>query len=57
MEDTLPEAVPLEENAHTLHCGDCRACMAACPNHAIDEAGFHREKCIRNWMMSGKPIP
>ena len=50
MEDTLPEAVP-------LHCGDCRACMAACPNHAIDEAGFHREKCIRNWMMSGKPIP
>ena len=57
LEDTLPGAVPLEDAAHTLHCGDCRACMAACPNHAIDEAGFHREKCVRNWMMSGKPIP
>ena len=57
LEDALPEAVSLEEEPHALHCGDCRACMAACPNHAIDEAGFHREKCIRNWMMSGKPIP
>ena len=57
LEDTLPETIPLEEAPHALHCGDCRACMAACPNQAIDEAGFHRERCIRNWMMSGKPIP
>ena len=57
LEDALPETVSLEDAAHTLHCGDCQACMAACPNHAIDEAGFHRERCIRNWMMSGKPIP
>ena len=57
LEDALPETIPLEEAPHALHCGDCRACMAACPNQAIDEAGFHRERCIRNWMMSGKPIP
>ena len=57
LEDTLPGTVALEKTPHTLHCGDCRACMAACPNHAIDEAGFHRERCIRNWMMSGRPIP
>ncbi|MGN0745765.1 MAG: 4Fe-4S double cluster binding domain-containing protein [Aristaeellaceae bacterium] len=57
LEDVLPGAVALEETSHTLHCGDCRACMAACPNHAIDEAGFHRERCVRSWMMSGRPIP
>lgn len=47
----------LEETPHGLHCGDCRRCMAACPNHAIDEDGFHIERCIRYWMMPGKPVP
>ncbi len=47
----------LEEENHALHCGECRRCMAACPNHAIDEAGFHIERCIRYWMMPGKPVP
>lgn len=47
----------LEVENHALHCGECRNCMAACPNHAIDEDGFHIERCIRYWMMPGKPVP
>ncbi|MGN0779991.1 MAG: 4Fe-4S double cluster binding domain-containing protein [Aristaeellaceae bacterium] len=57
VDDAWPDVTPLEPEIHALHCGHCRACMDACPNHAIDEEGFHRERCIRNWMMSGKPIP
>lgn len=57
LEETCPDPVPMAAEDHGLHCGSCRACMAACPNSAIDEEGFHRERCIRNWMMSGKPIP
>ena len=57
LEETLPDRIRMEDVAHGLHCGACRACIAACPNGAIDEDGFHREKCLRNWMMSGKPVP
>lgn len=53
----LEQAVGLENRPHDLHCGECRNCMHACPNHAIDEDGFHLERCIRYWMMPGKPVP
>lgn len=46
-----------EASPHTLHCGTCRRCMEACPTGAITEEGFVRARCLRNWMMSGKPIP
>ena len=57
LEEAMPPELLSEEAPHPLHCGECQACLAACPAGALDEDGFHREKCIRNWMMSGQPIP
>ena len=56
-EETAVDDALWEEQAHALSCGSCRACMNACPSHAIDEEGYHREKCLRNYMLSGKPCP
>lgn len=53
----LAPTIRPEEEPHGLHCGDCHRCMEACPNHAIDTEGFHMERCIRYWMMPGKPVP
>ena len=55
-EKTFPVDMVLEEQ-HGLHCGSCKRCIEVCPSGGIDEEGFHREKCLRNWMLSGKPIP
>lgn len=56
-DEQLPITDVLEEAPHALSCGRCRLCLDACPTEAIDEEGFHRERCLRNWMLSGKPVP
>lgn len=45
------------EEEHDLHCGNCMKCVEACPTNALEGGAFHRERCLRNWQMSGQPIP
>ena len=58
---TLKEAIPathhLEEARHGLHCGDCQRCVEACPTNALEGGVFHRERCLRNWQVSGQIYP
>jgi len=53
----LEPNITLLPEAKATHCGNCTRCMEACPTHAIDQDGFHRELCLRNWQLSGKPVP
>ncbi|MBQ9197934.1 MAG: hypothetical protein IJ157_11950 [Clostridia bacterium] len=41
----------------TLPCAECGRCRDICPGGAITEHGFVKEKCIRYYMLSGKPMP
>ncbi|MDO4484290.1 MAG: 4Fe-4S double cluster binding domain-containing protein [Clostridia bacterium] len=50
--DLVPEAEP-----HPLQCGECTRCYDVCPTGALDGEGFHREKCLRHWMMNGQVLP
>ena len=58
---TLDEALPLTcrllPAPQPMRCGSCRACITHCPSGAIDDEGFHRERCLRNWQLGGKPVP
>lgn len=56
-DDVLPPTDHLEDAPHALQCGSCQACVRACPTNALEGGVFHRERCIRNWQMSGQPIP
>lgn len=47
----------LESENHALHCGECHRCTEACPTGAIADDGFHVDRCIRYWMLSGKAAP
>ncbi len=53
----LPSTHRLALQKHDLQCGSCQACVRACPTNALEGGVFHRERCIRNWQMSGQPIP
>ena len=55
--ETLDELTPLLDRPQERRCGSCRRCMEACPTGAIQEDGLHRERCLRNWMMSGQLAP
>lgn len=46
------------EQPKPLSCEKCQRCVAACPMGALDSDGtFHREKCLRHYMLSGEIIP
>jgi epoxyqueuosine reductase len=46
-----------EVNYKLSECGDCKICMEACPNNALEEYKLIREKCIRNYTLEGNYIP
>ena len=53
----LPATAHLLSENKPLHCGECRKCVDACPTNALEGGVFHRERCIRNWMMVGGEVP
>lgn len=56
-EAPLPPTHHLEDIPHPLHCGECHRCEAACPTGALEGGVFHRERCLRNWQVSGQKYP
>lgn len=47
----------LSNDVHPLHCGTCHLCEGACPTNALEGGVFHRERCLRNWQISGQVYP
>ena len=57
LETAIPPTHHLEAARHALHCGDCHRCVDACPTNALEGGVFHRERCLRNWQVSGQIYP
>ena len=38
-------------------CSSCKICVQACPAKALSDAGFHRDKCLRQHMLRAVPVP
>lgn len=53
----IPATHHLSAEKHALHCGDCHKCVEACPTNALEGGVFHRERCLRNWQVSGQIYP
>ena len=47
----------MNESPKALHCGECHRCEAACPTNALEGGVFQRERCLRNWQISGQAYP
>ena len=47
----------LREGSESGMCGSCQRCLKACPTQALTEEGFLRDRCLRQHMMRGTPIP
>lgn len=55
--EKMTPACHLEAQKHGLQCGDCHRCEYACPTNALEGGVFHRERCLRNWQVSGQIYP
>lgn len=55
-ENLIKESLLREGSGHEM-CGSCQRCLTACPTKALTEEGFLRDKCLRQHMMRGTPIP
>jgi formate hydrogenlyase subunit 6/NADH:ubiquinone oxidoreductase subunit I len=53
----MDESILREKNESSNMCGTCKRCIQACPANALAEEGVLRDKCLRQHMQSGKPIP
>lgn len=53
----MDESILQQKNEGNNMCGSCRRCLQACPASALTEEGFRREKCLRQHMMRGAPVP
>lgn len=56
-DEELPVTDHLTGEQGLNFCDRCGACVRACPAGAISENGFSREKCAREWMLSGSVPP
>jgi len=54
---TMDEQLLKPKNDAPDKCGSCTKCLQACPAKALSGEGFHRDKCLRQHMLRGTPVP